>query len=96
MGEIMDLIEKYLGEGRPYGNAPSLDSLKYKGNMGSSLTPEEMLDLAKTVKGKTGTITANVAWAMQKNDKRKVQKLVDMYPQHIMGIHDVLKWLRVK
>jgi hypothetical protein len=27
----MDLIEKYLGEGMPYGNSPSLDSLKYKG-----------------------------------------------------------------
>ena len=95
----MDLIEKYLGEGKiaphiPYDpmNNPKHRSAKEN----KPLSPDELEDLAKMVKGKTGQITANVAWAMKKNDKKKVQKLVDMYPQHIMSIHDVMKWLRGK
>jgi len=84
----MDLIEKYLGEGKP-----SLDSLKYKGKGDKKLSPDEMIKISKIMGGKSGEITANVALAMKKNDKKKVQKLVDMYPDKIMGIYDVLKWL---
>jgi hypothetical protein len=91
----MDLIDKYLGEGKPYGNAPSLDSLKYNPK-GKDLTADDLENLAKTVKGKSGEITANVAWAMKKNDKKKVQKLIDKYSQYIIGIHDVLKWVNEK
>ena len=89
----MNLIDKYLGEGKPYGNAPSLDSLKYNPK-GKSLTPDELEKLAKMVKGKSSEITANVSWAMKKNDKKKVQKLVDKFPQYIIGLNDVLKWLK--
>lgn len=91
--ELIELIDKYLVEGMPHGNAPSLDSLKYK-PQGKSLTADELEDLAKRFgKGKSKDITANVAWAMKKNDKKRVRELVDKFPQYIIGISDVLEWL---
>jgi len=91
----MDLIDKYLGEGRPYGNAPSLDSLKYN-PAGKYLTADELEDVAKIAKGKSGEITANIAWAMKKNDKKKVKMLIDKFGQHVIGMDSVMNWLKGK
>lgn len=95
--KIMDLIEKYLGEGirMPVGNAPSLDSLRYNPSKGKKLTPDDLIDLAKRIgPGMTRDITTNIAWAMKKNDKKKVKTLIDKYPENVIGMHDILNWLK--
>lgn len=91
--ELIELIDKYLVEGMPHGNAPSLDSLKYKGK-DSEFNPDEMIKASKLIGGKSGEITTKVMMAIKKKDKKTVQKFVDKESQNIMGIYDVLQWLK--
>lgn len=88
----MNLIDKYLGEAKYIPNM-KYDPEKFdKTDLATSL-----LQTAKVMKGRKGEITANVAWAMQKNDKKKIKKLIDMYGKDIIGgqgtINQIIQWM---
>jgi hypothetical protein len=88
----MDLIDKYLGEGRyPVGNSPSLDSLKYDPSKYAKNTP---LGLAATLskkakerhdsgsKDRIGSfliqdIESSFGIHIKKKDKAMTKKLID-------------------
>lgn len=89
----MDLIDKYLGEGYPVGNSPSLDSLKYNPSKYAKNAP---LGLAATLlkkakarytsgnKDKIGgflmmDIESSLGLHIQKKDKVMTKKLIDKF-----------------
>lgn len=76
----MDLIDKYLGEAKYIPNM-KFDPEKYD----KTSLVDTLIQIAKAMKGKEGDITANVAWAMKKGDKKKVKTLIDKYGQYIIG-----------
>jgi hypothetical protein len=89
----MNLIDKYLGE------AKYIPNMKYDpSNYGKELSGDDLVAMAKLFKGKQQEITANIGWAMKKNDKKKVKALIDKFGEHIIGgqgtVNQLMDWIR--
>lgn len=89
----MNLIDKYIGEAKYIPNM-KYDPSKFET---SDDFADSLVTMAKLFKGKQQEITANIGWAMKKNDKKKVKTLIDKFGEYIIGgqgtVNQLMNWI---